>query len=201
MIYYALIYSIAIFLCLLALIYKSKECSILSTDYFRFLLIPWKLVTFIVSACGIVVIAPWTGDPTWDYYDASLMSLLTYLTAPWSLGILYQTIFKRNFSLNTYIALCFWLLSASWSYDLYNYFKHGFYPESWFNNLLLSSVLYISAGLFWNLDWTPSKKVHFSFMVQEWPNNLNNKNFSRIILLAIPFMVIAAAIILFFLDN
>ena len=35
--------------------------------YWQFLLKPWKVVTFLTAATGLTVIAPYTGDPTWDY--------------------------------------------------------------------------------------------------------------------------------------
>jgi hypothetical protein len=52
----------------------------------------WKIVTFIISAIGLTVIAPYTGDPTWDYVDAAFMSILTYTTAPWVVGTIYLTL-------------------------------------------------------------------------------------------------------------
>jgi hypothetical protein len=52
------------------------------------------------------------------------------------------------------VALCLWLFSASWSYDLYLLLRDGSYPVTWLANLFASSLLYLSAGLFWNLHWT-----------------------------------------------
>jgi hypothetical protein len=40
--------------------------TIASAAYWRFLLVPWKLVTFVLAAAGITMIAPYTSDPTWD---------------------------------------------------------------------------------------------------------------------------------------
>lgn len=33
----------------------------------------WKVVTFLIATIAMTVIAPYTGDPTWDYVDAPLM--------------------------------------------------------------------------------------------------------------------------------
>jgi len=43
---------------------------LLSRSYGEFLLVPWRMTTFIIALLGIYVIAPYTGDPTWDYIDA-----------------------------------------------------------------------------------------------------------------------------------
>jgi hypothetical protein len=34
----------------------------------------------------------------------------------------------------------------------YLWMRDGHYPVTWWANLLASSVLYLCAGLFWNLD-------------------------------------------------
>jgi len=51
--------------------------------YWHFLAEPWKLVTFIAGTGLITLVAPYTGDPTWDYVDGFFMSVLCYATAPW----------------------------------------------------------------------------------------------------------------------
>ncbi len=38
-------------------------------DYWKFLFSPWKIATFIVAASAMVVMAPYSGDPTWDAVD------------------------------------------------------------------------------------------------------------------------------------
>jgi len=65
-------------------VFVLKRKAILPTcpGYFKFLTTPWKVNTFVIAATGMTVIAPYTGDPTWDTVDALFMSVLTYLTAP-----------------------------------------------------------------------------------------------------------------------
>lgn len=130
--------------------YKPKSFSILDKRYRKFLLKPWKLVTFGIAALGMTLVAPYSGDPTWDYLDAALMSVFTYFTAPWVVGIFYQSR-KGPFPVKRlFVAFCLWMFSASWSYDLYILIKTGTYPYTWLPNIALSSILYFSAGLFWN---------------------------------------------------
>ena len=166
--------------------------------YWHFIFKPWKVVTFLIAASGLTVIAPYTGDPTWDYFDALFMSFLTYFTAPWAMGVIYKVAKKELPIKQAYVAFCVWMFSASWSYDLYLLIRDGFYPTTWFFNILASSVLYILAGLFWNLNWIKGKGVIFSFMDSDWPVPSLYTVFPKIVLFALPFMVLVTFLILYF---
>ncbi|MGZ5584595.1 MAG: hypothetical protein ACXWF2_15955, partial [Usitatibacter sp.] len=85
--------------------------------YARFLAQPWKVVTFLVAAAGIALVAPYTGDPTWDWFDALFMSVLTFATAPWAVGVLYLAARRGVPASHAFVAACAWMFSASWSYD------------------------------------------------------------------------------------
>jgi hypothetical protein len=185
-----------------AVVFVIKRKTILTTcpGYFKFLAMPWKVITFVIAATGMTVIAPYTGDPTWDYIDALFMSVLTYLSAPWSVGILYRAIRKQAGGGEAYIAACLWLFSASWSYDLYIVLRDGIYPPTWLANLYLSSILYLLAGLLWNLDWTAERRLHFAFMKDGWPAPNPNPVFTKLLWLALPLMLFVAILILAFLE-
>jgi hypothetical protein len=75
------------------------------------------------------------------------MSALTFATAPWSVGVLYLAARGQAPRWKAFVAVCCWLFSASWSYDLYLVLRDGYYPLAWWSNLVLSSCLYASAGL------------------------------------------------------
>lgn len=190
-----------VLLCLFAVVLYIKDRAAYSVScrhYWRFLFIRWKVVTFLIASTGMTVIAPYTGDPTWDYFDAFFMSALTYLTAPWSVGSLYlATKRKRNLS-QALVAFCLWMFSASWSYDLYLLLKDGYYPVTWFSNIFTSSVLYISAGLFWNLDWIPGRGVTFAFLEENWPQSISAATFFKIYWVALLFMILISFLILYF---
>ena len=121
-------------------------------DYWRFLLMPWKLVSFGIALAGMLWLGPRSGDPTWDWFDASFMSAPTYLGAPWALGVLWRTARHRLALWQAYVAGCLWMFSASWSYDIYILLRDGRYPPSWLANMLVSSILYLLAGLLWNVE-------------------------------------------------
>jgi len=183
--------------CLLALfllLVFRRTILLCNRSYWRFLVRGWRLATFLIAITVFVVLAPYTGDPTWDYVDAAFMSILTYATAPWAVGTLFLALGGRQSGPYAYIAVCAWLFSASWSYDLYLLIRDGYYPNTWFANIFASSVLYLSAGLLWNLEWLPGRGVIFGFMEPGWPRVEAEGGFSRILLYAIPFMILAAAV-------
>ena len=183
--------------CVIAIVLMVQNANtiiLFQKNYWNFLKVKWKLITFIIPLSAFVILAPYTGDPTWDYYDAAFMSILTFMTAPWSVGTLFRFI-KRQEKLKTaYIAVCVWMFSASWSYDIYLVFRDGEYPNTWLPNIFASSVLYISAGLLWNLEYKQGRGVIFGFMENDWPTTDTSARFNKLLLYALPFMIFAAAV-------
>jgi hypothetical protein len=175
-----------------------RDYSISRPEYRRFLFVRWKVATFAVAAVGLELVAPYTGDPTWDYFDASFQSILTFLGAPWAVGTIYLGARRRVPGRPLYVAVCLWLFSACWSYDLYILLRDGSYPLTWLANIGASSVLYIAAGLLWNLDWRPGRGVTFSFLEPDWPTTPPHPSFMRILGYAMPFMLIAALSVAYF---
>jgi len=194
---YTITWSVASVLALILLIREKDYYAILCRGYRRFLFVPWKVSTFLIAGTGMVIVAPYTGDPTWDYVDAGFMSLLTFLSAPWAVGTLYKVFAGKLSVKHGFIAFCAWMFSASWSYDLYLLIRDGRYPITWLPNILASSVLYISAGLLWNLDWQKDKGIILSFRDENWPAQSTGKVFAKIFWIALPFMVIASGAVLY----
>ena len=195
---YIIGWSTACFVALFLWMKGWKSFALSRKEYWRFILKPWRVSTFIVACSGMIGIAPYTGDPTWDYFDAFFMSVLTYLTAPWALGALYNVAKRKLGPSQAFVALCFWMFSASWSYDLYLTLRDGDYPTTWFSNIFAASVLYISAGLFWSLDWIQGRGVTFAFLEDGWPYSTSEATFSKILWFALPFMVLVSFLIIYF---
>jgi hypothetical protein len=177
---------------------RRSEIGLLSAGYRAFLFRPWRIVTLAISGGAITLLAPWTGDPTWDHVDGAVMSACTFLTAPWSLGTLYRVSFGKAARRDAFVAAVAWLFSASWSYDLWILLRDGHYPGTWLANLGASSVLYVAAGLMWNLDWREGRGVDFAFRRDGWPNG-GGASFRHVGWIAVPFMAIAAAAVGWFL--
>ena len=189
------------FFCLLALILYARDRGsyvISRREYWVSLLKPWKIVTFLIAAISFMVIAPYTGDPTWDAFDALFMSLFTYASAPWAVGSLYRIAAGKLPRRQLPVIFAAWMFTASWSYDLYIFIRDGRYSPMWFSNIFASSLLYFLAGLLWNLDWKEGKGVLLSFREEAWPYASAAGVFGRIAWFALPVMVLVAAMILYF---
>ena len=183
----------------LAIYARNPQSFAISTrSYWHFLSEPWKLATFVAGTALITLVAPYTGDPTWDYVDGFFMSVLCFTTAPWVAGTLFLAAKRRVAPAEIHVALCTWLFSASWSYDAYLLWRDGRYPDTWFANLFASSVIYLSAGLFWNLEYVPSRGVIFSFMREGWPSRPQQAPVWRFALYALIFALPAIAAVLMF---
>lgn len=178
---------------------RPGDFTLTSAAYWRYLLQPWKVVTFLIAAAGLTLMAPYTGDPTWDYIDAPMMALLTFATAPWAVGEIYLAARRMRFSKQTFVAACAWLLSASWCYDLYLLLRDGAYPPTWFANLAASSILYLLAGMLWSLEWRAGRGAVFGFMTQDWPNPAGGASFGRLAWFALPIMALAGGLLAPFL--
>jgi len=132
---------------------------------------PWKLATFALAFAGIVLVAPRSGDPTWDHWDAAFMAILVYTTAPWTLGVLVR--WRKRSPAEVYAAACTWLFSASFSYDLYIFLRDHHYPRTWWSNLIVSSGLYGLGGAMWSLRGQRGARVPtFAFRRDDWPASL-----------------------------
>ncbi|MBU4485569.1 MAG: hypothetical protein KKD38_01445 [Candidatus Delongbacteria bacterium] len=152
-----------------AIVKKNKnDYEFLHKSYWKFLFEPWKLITFFIATTCITIIAPYSGDPTWDYPDSILISVLTYVISPWTAGIFYQAVSKKKFNIKLFTAIIFFLVPC-WAYDAYIYFKDGYYPTTWFTNVIISSGIVLTAGLFWNLCWSKEKGTEFAFRLENWP--------------------------------
>jgi O-antigen/teichoic acid export membrane protein len=167
--------------------------------YRRFLLQDWKVVSFVVASTGLTLVAPYADDITWDYVDALVMCVLTFVTAPWAVGTSYRVLKRRTAWVNGYVAACVWLFSASWFYDLYIVLRDGAYSPYWLPNLFLSSLLYLTAGLLWSLEWRHERGVVFQFVEAHWPERDAERNFRKILPYTVPFVIVAGAVILPFL--
>ena len=196
--YYTAIWSGACLVALALFLRRPAACAIGRRSYWHFLAEPWKLAIFVAGAALITLVAPYTGDPTWDRTDGSFMSVLCFTSAPWAVATLFFATRRQTTCVEAYVALCVGLFSASWSYDIYLVWRDGEYPSTWFPNLFASSVIYLAAGLFWNLEWQRGRGVIFSFMREGWPARPAESAFFRLLGYAAIFALPAIAAVLMF---
>ena len=184
-------------LCIVAIIValrQRKNIELFQKEYWIFLTQPWKVILFIMAATCWIIAAPYSADPTWDYTDATFISLLTYITAPWCIGAIY----KHYKSLSImYLALCIAMFSVCWSYELYILIRYGYYPETWLVNIPLSIPIYVLAGMTWNLCW--DQEVTFAYKKEKWFDNTNN--FAKIFPALSAFSLIVTSVIIAFIAQ
>jgi hypothetical protein len=65
-------------------------------EYSRFLSVPWKLCLFAPALIFVTFAGRYTNDETWDPVTGAGMAILTFLTAPWSIGLMYQVLVGRR---------------------------------------------------------------------------------------------------------
>lgn len=187
---YTLCWALCVFAAIVILAGKPQAKNNLA-GYGRFLMEPWKVVTFLIAASGVTLAAPYSGDPTWDYVDGVFMSVLVFVTAPWAVGAVFRSVRSRARWEDIYIALCLMLFSSSWSYDAYVWMRDGVYPPTWFSNLIISPAIYTAGGLFWNLEYLPGRGMSFSFQRDSWYLEPVRTSFTKLLWIAIPLMAFA----------
>ncbi len=98
-------YSLACVVAVFLMFRERNTLILFQPRYRRFLQSGWKLGTFVIAVLAMTIMAPYTGDPTWDYVDASFMSVLTFLTAPWAVGTLFLALRRQAAPVQVYIAV------------------------------------------------------------------------------------------------
>ena len=79
---------------------------------------PWKLVSLFIGITLLILGSLYTPAPDWDIPVSFIMAIFTYLTAPWSMRV----IFERRWHHLSPMLLATWF-SVDGCYSLYWYFK------------------------------------------------------------------------------
>jgi hypothetical protein len=173
-------------------------------EYLQFLTVPWKLCLFVPALIFLTFAGRYTDDETWDWVTGSGMALLTFLTAPWAIGLVYQVFVRRRSVRYLVVALALLLFSSSWFYDGYLLWRDGVYTVRWAGNLMLSPLIYVAAGMLWSLeandsgDFRDTGGFRFSFVRANWPSRPVDTRFGPLIFASILFIVMAAFILVAF---
>jgi len=193
--------------CLVAvfiLILDRKRLFLESREYLSSLCVPWKLCLFVPALIFVTFAGRYTNDETWDLVTGSGMAILTFLTAPWAIGLIYQVFVGRRPVRYLVVALALLLFSSSWFYDGYLLLRDGAYTGRWAGNLMLSPFIYVAAGMLWNLeakereDFGAGSGFRMSFVRADWPKRPVDTRFGPLVMISIPFIVIAAFVLVAF---
>jgi hypothetical protein len=132
------------------------------------------------------------------------MAILTFLTAPWVVGLIYQLFSGRRPWRYLIVAVALLLFSSSWYYDAYLLWRDGEYTRRWLGNLMLSPFIYVAAGLLWNLEanenggFQEALGFRLSFTREDWPSPPLDMRFGPIMFVSIPFVLTAAFVLVEF---
>jgi hypothetical protein len=159
--------------------------------YWGYLTMPWKLALFVPAFLFVTFAGRFTDDETWDVVTGGGMAVLTFLTAPWCLGMVYQVLAGRRPPRYLFVAAGLLLFSSSWFYDGYLLLRDGSYTTRWWSNLMLSPIIYVSAGLLWNLEARGNFGVRLGFVRGDWPDRPSDGRFLPIVWVSIPLILIA----------
>jgi hypothetical protein len=192
--------------CLIAvliLVLDRKPLVLECREYWRFLSVPWKLFLFVPAFFFVTFAGRFTNDESWDFGTGSGMAILTFLTAPWAIGLIYQVLVGRRPIRYLVVAIALLLFSSSWFYDAYLLWRDGVYTPRWAGNLMLSPFIYAAAGMLWNLEARDRGDFHqpgvrFSFAKEDWPSRPVDTRFGPLVMVSIPFIVIAAFVLVAF---
>ncbi len=196
--FYTVLWIIACLIALALYIRDAKSIALSGASYWRFLFRPWKVITFLLALLGLIVVVSVATAPDLDVFDAVLMGVLTFLTAPWAIGALYKSAKGEVSLIQGYVALCVWLFCAAWVFDAYILIKNGTYPYFWPIYMLGTLGLYVLGGLFWNLDWEQGRGTIFAFMTASWPEPRAGTVFPKIFSFALLFMAAVSFLFIVF---
>jgi hypothetical protein len=123
------------------------------TRYLRRLLRPWKICTFLLGTAFFIWGAYAFDAPTWDVPVSILMSIVTFLLAPWSVDQLVLGVLGHGLQRLRLIAgLAGIYACGSGSYEIYHVIWSGWHPPTYWENFFFSIPTAAVAGLLWRLD-------------------------------------------------
>jgi hypothetical protein len=163
-------------------------------DALAFLLVPWKVAVFVPAILFVTFAGRFTDDETWDVVSGGGMSILTVLTAWWSVGTTWRVVRRLAPARELVVAIAVTLFSSSWFYDGYLLLRDGAYTQRWLGNLMLSPTIYLCAGLLSNLELDDRGRLGFSFLRREWPRPLPTARRISLtmVLVSVPLVAVAA---------
>src|SRR4051812_23495483 len=85
--------------CLAALIVAIGERQKLQAEwplYRQYLFMRWKLALFLPALLFVTFAGRFTNDETWDVISGGGMSIATFLTAPWAIGIIWKFALEKR---------------------------------------------------------------------------------------------------------
>ncbi|MGE0707855.1 MAG: hypothetical protein AB7N76_12900 [Planctomycetota bacterium] len=154
---------------------RRRDLTVLQPVYWSFLLRPWKLASFAVLGLGITLPAPYLDYHSWDVPIAAGQAVLSFLLAPWSVGVLARALRARRAGFPEATALWALLVTSCWWVEVYLLLRDGSYMPDWLANCLVSPACFVAVGLLWNVERRGPGYYHFAFLREAWPAPLGQE--------------------------
>ncbi len=183
--------------CVLALVLAVKDLRPQWAAEFAFLTVPWKLALFAPALLFVTFAGRFTNDETWDVVSGGGMAVLTFLTAGWAVGTLFKVMVGDRPLSAAVVSVAVLLFSSSWFYDGYLLLRDGLYTRRWLGNLMLSPIIYVSAGLLLNLE-VRGHGLGLGFTRPDWPRPQGTGASWLLAAAAVPLVLIAAYVLVGF---
>lgn len=184
--------------CVLGVVLAVKDVRIPWADAVALLTVPWKVALFLPAIVFVTFAGRFTNDETWDVWSGGGMSLLTVLTAWWSVGATGQVLRGDRLFSHLVVAVVLTLFASSWFYDGYLLLRDGAYTHRWLGNLMLSPIIYACAGLGSNLELRGGR-LAMAFTRADWPRPLPATGASwPLVAAALPLVLVAAYVLVGF---
>jgi hypothetical protein len=192
-----LVYTLAwLSFCAFALVLFARRVHVEWRAELRFIAVPWKIAVFAPAILFVSFAGRFTDDETWDVPNGLGMSLLTVLTAGWSIGTLAQVIRRLRTWPYAVVAIALWLFASSWYYDAYLLLRDGHYTRRWLGNLMISPAIYFCAGILMNLE-ARGRAIGLAFARPDWPRGGTRASSRWLAVAALPLLAVAAYLLVF----
>ena len=185
--------------CLVAAVLAARSVRLRMGEAVAFLRTPWKVAVFAPGVLFVTFAGRFTDDETWDVISGGGMSVLTVMTAWWSVGAAVQVVRRARPASHLVVATALTLFSSSWFYDGYLLLRDGAYTPRWLGNLMLSPTIYLCAGLLTNLELREGR-LALAFTRSDWPRPgpARSRVTWQVVLAAAPLVAVAAYILVGF---
>jgi len=149
---YTLFYSSLLIFSSILILKNWREYNFLTRAYWRFIFTKTKFAIYVIGSLILIIPVPYLNFHSWDYPIATFQPILSYLSAPWAIGV-FNNMLKGKARLDEiFVAFCLMMFTGSWSVEIYLLFRDGFYMPDWVANIPIGICCYIIVGLLWNIE-------------------------------------------------
>jgi len=205
--------------CIVVFWISRKSYYFFNFKYWIFLFRPWKIIIFFFGTVLLNLGVYYISYAPTDLYLTLFICTFTFIFAPWTIGFPYRYFKKRFYKKELYleskyshlletvnrqiannllfVTIIIYLFVTYWLYKVYGYHFYSFNLP--FKFFIISSILFISFGLLFNLEFrnerkdiftglpkintfsgTASSGITFAFLEEDWFSKDVDRSFNKI---------------------